>query len=379
MKKIVFVCQSTNYLLVDVLNEFSLEYDSVFLLSSNFEVLERRLNNKVNVVNIISYNKKSLLTRIWTWVYGTLQIFFILFFKFNKYEIVYATNPPMSYFCSLLLRNPFSIIVFDIYPDALKNIGLTERNLVYRFWAYLNKIIFKRASAIITLSKGMYDKLTQYTNKEKVFIINNWSGFDKFMPIEKNENNFLNDNSLSEKFIILYSGNMGFTHSLETLIYVAETLVNFHDIVFVFIGEGEKKKGLQSMVNELKLTNCKFFSWQDSYELSFSLAAADIGVVSINNDTAELSVPSKTYNLLSVGAPLLCIAPKNSELKLLVKKYNNGLCFEAENIDLIKDYILNLKMNKSLQHEFSVNSIKASKDFHFSNSKKYLDVIGNIN
>ena len=72
--------------------------------------------------------------------------------KYRGYEVMYFTIPPMSYWCSLLLNNKFSIVENDIYPDALKNIGIRESNFVYRFWCKMNRKVFAKASKIITLS-----------------------------------------------------------------------------------------------------------------------------------------------------------------------------------------------------------------------------------
>ena len=73
--------------------------------------------------------------RILTWLVATLQIFFLLLWKYRHYRVVYVTNPPMSYFPSLILKHQYSVIVYDVYPDALSNIGVYQDSWIYKVWA----------------------------------------------------------------------------------------------------------------------------------------------------------------------------------------------------------------------------------------------------
>ncbi len=375
MKKIVFVCQSVNYLIIDIINQFCDQYSNVDLICGKIDYLERGLNSKVKLLGIIHYNRKNIFSRIWTWIISMLQISYYLILRFRGYEIVYVTNPPVSYFVSFFIPNTFSIIVFDVYPDALENIGIEKKNYVHRLWTYINKRIFKKAKIIFTLSKGMISKLSNYINVDKVRLINNWSGFDDFELDTLNTSLFISKNNINNKFIIMYSGNMGFTHSIEPLIEVANILSHEKDILFLFIGEGEKKKMLIDMSIKYKIQNCLFLTWQDTVNFKLALSVASLGVITINEKSANVSVPSKTYNLLSARLPLLCISPKNSEIDDLITKYNNGKSCEANKFEEIAEFILLLKNNKKYYNELSSNSHAASKDFHHTNSKKYFNLI----
>lgn len=375
MKKIVFVCQSVNYLIIDVVNQFCEEYSHIDLIYGNIDYLDRDLNSKVKLLKIIPYNKKNILSRISTWVISMIQISYHLLFKFRGHEIVYVTNPPVSYFISYFISNTFSIIVFDIYPDALENIGIGKRNYVYRLWTHINKRIFKKAKIIFTLSQGMKTQLSKYTSMDKIRLINNWSGFDNFETNEFLTNTFISNNDLKSKFIITYSGNIGFTHSVESLIEVAFVLSKEKDIIFLFIGEGEKKKILIEKSIEYKLENCLFLTWQDKTNFKLALSASNLGVITINEKSANVSVPSKTYNLMSARLPILCISPENSEIDRLIKRYNNGKTFDINKVEEMAEFILFLKKNKKYYDKLCKNSHQASKDFHYSNSNIYYKLI----
>lgn len=372
MKKVVLINQSTGYLMIDIVNAYADEYDKVSLIAGSVKVMERPLKDMVVVDKIIAYNRKSSIKRLFTWCWGTLQVFFKLLFNYKGYEVVYVTNPPMCYLLALFFKNFFSVIVYDIYPDALRNIGIREGNMLYKCWERWNRRIFSKASKVITLSEGMGKILEKYVDKKRIRVVPNWVASEQFHPIEKNVNPFVQKYSLGDKFIVLYSGNIGYTHNVEYMIEVANFLKEEVDIQFLIIGEGKKKETLKNMVKEYGLSSCLFLTWQEREMLPYSLGAADVAVVTLNDETAQVSVPSKTYNLLAVGVPLLCIASKHSELAGLISCYNNGVCFDKNAIHSMADYILSLKNNLEYYKQLSDNSLNAAKYFTFQNAKKYV-------
>lgn len=371
-EKIVFINQSTGYLMIDIVNAFVSQYKETALIAGSIKQNERQLNPSTKVDKIIAYNRTSIFKRLLTWIWGTIQIYFKLLFKYRGWYVVYVTNPPLCYLLSLCLKNPFSIIVYDIYPDALTNIGIKETNILYRKWIKWNNKLFAKADVIYTLSSGMKKQLSSYTNDSKIISIPNWSASNNLKPIEKESNIFIKDNNLNDKFIVIYSGNIGNTHNVEYIIEVAKKIKENNNIQFLIIGEGGKKKILENKVAEYGLNNCTFLTWQSVEMMPYSLASADVAVITLNDDTASLSVPSKTYNLLAVGAPLLCIAPKASELNNLISEYNNGRCFDKNDIGEMSKFILDIHNNQELKDELSHNSLEASKQFTYKNAEKYL-------
>ena len=127
------------------------------------------------------------------------------------------------------------------------------------------------------------------------------------------------------------------------------------------------------IVNEKQLKNCTFLDYQPIDMLPFSLASADLGVVTLNEETALTSVPSKTFNLLAVGSPLLCIAPEKAEIARIVSKYENGFVCPASNPRKIAEYIVDLSINSDLHKDMSIASLEAAKEFTKENAYLYLN------
>ena len=132
INKIVLVNQSSGFLVVDDLNAYCTKYDRVSILCGKLIHGERAVNPKVKVDKICRYDKSSGMKRMLTWMWGSIQVFFKLLFKYRGWEVVYYTNPPMACFSALLLKNRFRIVEYDIYPDALKTIGIGEASFSYK-------------------------------------------------------------------------------------------------------------------------------------------------------------------------------------------------------------------------------------------------------
>lgn len=372
MKKIVFVNQSSGYLLTDILNVYANEYDEVVQICGTIKENERKLDERIRIDWICAYDRSSALKRILTWIKGTWQIYRKLKRDYRDYEIVYVTNPPMAYLCSLRLKNPFSVIVFDTYPDALSNIGIRKGNPLFNMWAGWNRKLFLKAKNVFTLSEGMADRLGNYMDRSKITVVPCWSANSTFAPIPKEENPFVKEHGLKGKFMVMYSGNMGVTHNVQLLVECAKRLREDVRIHFMLIGGGTKKMELEAKVKSEGLANCTFMDWLPAEQLPYSLAAADLGVVSLTDETALVSVPSKTFNLLAVGCPLMCIVPQRSEIARMVDKYENGKCFEVNEVDRMVDYIRQLSTDCGLKRTLCEKSLAAAKDFSLENAKMYL-------
>ncbi len=371
-KKILIINQNSGYLTIDVANSFISKYDEVVMMFGMNKITERNFHPNIKIQKTITYDRSTIFKRLWTWGICFMHICFLLVWKYRGYTILYYTNPPMSYFASLFFSNPFGIVVFDTYPNSLKLIGIKENSIVYKFWAYLNRKLFNKALKIITISEGMKKQLLEYVHADKIHAISIWPASENFKPIPKSQNIFLKNHSIENKFVVLYSGNLGLGHKLEILIDVAERTQNIEDILFLFIGEGAKKSKLQEMSKSKDLSNVVFLTWQSADILPFSLASADIAIVAIETESTFVSLPSKTFNYMAVGAPILGIGNEGSELESLINKYEIGAYENGDDILRIIDYIIYLYENREKSMEISLNSYNTSKRFSYTESSKYL-------
>lgn len=379
----LFVNQSTGKLTKDILEAFVESGFDVTLFTGNRKGLKRSLNPKVNLKKTFGYNRKSIISRLFSGLGYSLV--YILFFIVNRpKEVVVFTNPYYNLFLTSLLcklkRIDYHIIVYDLYPEVLVQTGmLKKKHFVFKILKSNNRFVFNSAKSIITLSDSMKRAIEVYSSSpEKVHVVHNWLINQNIIPIKREHNSFATEQGIQDKTVVLYSGNMGLTHDLESLIEAANELQGIKKLMFLFVGEGAKKKRLINLVKNYQLQNVKFLPYQDVEKFPEVIASADIGVVSLGSGGEGISVPSKTYSNLAAGLALLCIAPKKSELKRLIDTYDCGLLCEPLKVDvLVRELRLLLEDNKRLE-QYKKNSYIASHDFTPKNAYRYVEIIKNL-
>lgn len=374
-KSVLLANQSTGYLMVDIVNAYvrSGKYDSVELFAGEINIRPSVPDSSVHVIKTVKYDKSSTLKRLLTWVGAFVHLLWVVWRRGKHCHLVLVSNPPLNVFVPLFTRKKFSFIVYDLYPDSLFSQGFVKRNsFLGRWWMTKNKQIFAKADCVFTLSEDMKKAVAQYVAEDKIKIVYNWAHNEHMRPIDKKENVFLADLKLQDKFIVLYSGNMGMTHNVDMLVDVADRLKENKTIHFLFIGEGAKKPIVEAKVARYGLENCSVLPYQPLEVLPYSMGAADLAVVTTDAKQSGLSVPSKTYTNLATGAALLCLAEENTELARLTRERKIGRCFVSQDLDGIAGYILQMVSDRRLLQEYKDNSRKTSLMYTPENAQQYV-------
>ena len=360
--KIVIINQTSGYLMRDICRAFKERYEDVVLIAS-WPV------DGVKTDRIAAYDKRSSSRRIWTWMLATIQIWWKLVVKYRDYELFIVSNPPTSSLLPLIVKNPFSFLIFDIYPDVLVSQGtMSGRNYLVRRWREANEKVYAKAKWVFTISEGMKKCLCQYVDAEKIKVVPLWPNNAQIHKIEKCDNQFIKEHHLEDKFIVLYSGNLGSTHRMDVLVDVAKIV---EDATFLIIGEGAKKKEIENRIDKEQCKNVMLLPRQPYELLSHSLSAADIAVVSLDMNASQMSVPSKAFNLMAVGAPIMGIASPDSELVKMIDKFEMGRTFSPDDIEEMAAFVREMKNNSILKNRLSHNALSASRYFTSDNARLF--------
>ena len=170
---------------------------------------------------------------------------------------------------------------------------------------------FKVADRTIVLDRFMKERvMAKHVDPARIDIIPPWSHDDQVGYSQAGREAFRQKHGLSDKFVVMYSGNHSPCHPLDTLLDAARTLTARTEIVFCFVGGGSE----QVKVRQAGLSNVKCLPYQPLNELSASLSAADLHVVVMGEAFVGIVHPCKVYNILSVGAPVLYIGPEPSHV-----------------------------------------------------------------
>ena len=162
---------------------------------------------------------------------------------------------------------------------------------------------------------------------ERISIIPNWVDTDFLRPLPK-DNPVARRLGLDGVFTVMYSGIISLS-SFETLARILEAarlLAPDRETRLVIVGDGLKRADLQARAEELRLDNVVFLPFQPYADLPGLLASADVLLVPLDKEKSFLSVPSKLYNYLAAGRPILGLAVESSEVYQIIREAECGLC-----------------------------------------------------
>jgi glycosyltransferase involved in cell wall biosynthesis len=267
-------------------------------------------------------------------LYCIRAFFRLLHPKYRKALLLVTTEPPylpvVAYLMHWLFNQPYICLLYDLYPDVAVTLGVVPaKSIVVRFWHWLNRRTWRHAKAIVVLSPTMKQRILDICPEAsgKVTVIHNWADPNLVKPVPKAENWFARQHGLQDVFTVMYSGNMGRCHDMETILAAAAEL-RHEPIKFVFIGDGAKRQPCMDKVERLRLTNCLFLPYQPKQHLSFSLTACDLSLVSIDTNIEGLVAPSKFYGCLAAGRPIAAICESHSYLRSMLAEAGCGRAFD---------------------------------------------------
>jgi glycosyltransferase involved in cell wall biosynthesis len=279
-------------------------------------------------------------------------------------KVLVVTNPPLLpffvRFACWLKRAKFVLLVHDVYPDVFVPLGLLRpSHPLYRMMSWVNGKLYASSHAVVALGRDMARLVGAKSHgKAKVSVIPNWGDVDLIRPEERSGNSLLKELQLADKFIVQYSGNHGRTHDLLSIVEAANVLKDEANIHFLFIGEGSGKAAAVERAEELDLTNITFRTFVDRSELNMSLNASDLSVVAFKSGMAGISVPSRFYNLMSSGKPVLAVVDDDSEVADVIREAGVGSVVSPESPEELAAEIRRLKNDSVARLQMARNSRK---------------------
>jgi putative colanic acid biosynthesis glycosyltransferase WcaI len=246
---------------------------------------------------------------------------------------VTQTNPPLLVplvaIVALLRRRPFVIIAQDIYPEVMFAHGMSRpgswsgRMLSRIFaWAY------RRATRVVSLGPVMARRLVaKGVDERRIEIISNWATGDE--SIDRGPHNRLREDwQLAGKFVLLYSGNIGIAHDVETPIEALRILLEYSpDVRLVFIGKGSRLADAQRAAAAAGVTHAvQFRPLVPAALLPQSIGIAHVALVTLREGFEGLVVPSKLLGYMVRGVPTFYVGP-DSDVAQIVTASGGGTCF----------------------------------------------------
>jgi colanic acid biosynthesis glycosyl transferase WcaI len=270
----------------------------------------------------------------------------------RKPDVVVAlTDPPIIGIAALAsatkARVPFVFLCEDIFPEVATLLEDFHSDLVNAALTQVNRFLVRKATRIVALGDTMKRRLVEGKGADpaKITIIHNWADCRAVAPGPR-DNAFARQHGLVDRFVVLHAGNIGLSQDLEIVLHAAEQLRERPDVVFVFVGDGAKKKNLQAIAERRDLRNVKFLPYQPRETMDQSYATADVSLVSLKRGLAGVIVPSKIYNVLASGRPCVAAVEQDCEVADIIRQHGCGYVINPGNASALTARVLDLAADR---------------------------------
>jgi glycosyltransferase involved in cell wall biosynthesis len=331
------------------------------------------------------YDRRSNLMRFFSWSRYFISAFWVVARHSRRALLFIVSNPPflglVGLFFKLARGQKYVVLVYDIYPDLLLGLGTIRQGFISRTWEFLNHIVLENADLVFTIGEDMAGLLCEKydlgkTKAQRAVVVPNWADVASIKPIAKADNWFARKHGQLGKITVLYSGNMGNSHDIESILEVASELRENNLVHFLFIGGGAKWSLVERMKAGKNLQNITLLPFQPEEIIPFSIPTGDIGVVAYQPGTECCSVPSKAYYYMAAGLVPLVVADRETDLGKMVIDRRCGVVVPNRDMEAMKQAILTLSADIELLQKYKTIARKtAEESFSRDNTARYIEAI----
>lgn len=322
-----------------------------------------RYENGVNVyrTKIFLTPKSNIATRLAHYLSFVVAAIFARK-KIEKPDIIVATSPPLfigllGVIFKKLWKTPLLLDIRDLWPESVESVGAVKNRRLLKQGKALAKWIYKNANYVSCTSPGIEKNLTDVP-KEKITILPNGAELDIFQPDISGEKT-RRDFCLNNKFVVLYTGNLGLAQAPEVLVESARITLRQAqgDIIFLVVGSGVLLPKLEAEAKKKNLTNIIFTGVQPRNRMPEFVAAADVCIIPYKKcETFRFTLPSKMFDYMAGEKPI--IINLKGEASYLIDKANCGLLAKEEDAQDLAEKILELYRDRGKAHHLGSSGRK---------------------
>lgn len=293
-------------------------------------------------------------------------------FRVEKQDYIFTISQPpvlgglLGAFGKWIKKAKLIYNIQDFNPEQIQAVNFTENRLILKTMMFLDKQSCKIADKVIVVGRDMIETLeVRFLQNKKensnngvmpsYAYINNWINEEEIIPLEQEHRKvveFKERYGLLNKFVIMYSGNIGLYYDLVNIIKIIHKFNDREDVVFAFVGAGSVLEELKRYKEKNILSNVVFIPYQEKSDLVYSLNAGDVHFVMNAKGIKGVSVPSKLYGVMAAGKAVLGILEENSEARLIIEDSGCGVSVEPGDYEAIEELIqryINLKGTNELK------------------------------
>ena len=244
--------------------------------------------------------------------------------------VLVSTSPPSCPVAALavfLLRGvPFCYWIHDLHPDWPVRLGMLDRDArSVRLMNWTNRWVLAHAKRIVVLDRFMNERVQRKLDvAAKTVVIPPWQHNDCDEWIEHSCNPWRKEHVGGGRRVVMYSGNHTPAHPLDTVLRAALRLRDVEGLELIFVGGGVGKQEIDAIIERERPGNLRSLPYQPLEILRYSLAAADVHLVSMGSEVIGISHPCKIYGALAAGRPLLVVSPDSCPVTDVMGEHEVG-------------------------------------------------------
>lgn len=309
---------------------------------------------RIRVPEFSKTNTMSRIKNILTYFFGAM----IATFKIGKQDYVFSISQPpilgglLGVWGKWMKRAKFIYNIQDFNPEQVLAVNFSKNKLITGTMMFFDKFSCRQSNLIITVGRDLVQSVhNRFKGKKvpKTVMINNWIDEKEIYPVKANHPKvvaFKEKYGLQDKFVIMYSGNIGLYYDLENLMKVIEQVkpgaktADGREVVFAFVGAGTVLDKLVAYKEEKHMDNVVFIPYQDKADLIYSLNAGDVHWCVNAKGIKGVSCPSKYYGIAAVAKSVLAVLEKDSEIRCIIEETNGGLCAEPGDYEAVAQNLM---------------------------------------
>lgn len=301
------------------------------------------------------FNRASIFGRLLNVAVVTLGIFVRAVREFRRGDVaIVVTNPPLLpfaiYAAARLRRVSVALLVHDVYPEAAVLAGvLRPKGAVARIWKLANNWLFRRMDRIVVLGRDTHGLFASrmHDGAARLRVIANWADADDVQPALPEENSLLKSLGLDGRFVLGYAGNMGRVHDIELLLAASRQLRQAApDVHMLFVGSGAKDHEVKAAA-AVPETNVTLVGPMDRDQQPIFLNACHVAIMALAPGMAGIGVPSRLYNVLAAGRPVVAAVDANSEPSLILQEEQVGVQVTPGDVPAFVQAVVNMRSDPS--------------------------------
>lgn len=359
MKKILMIVNyfypdlaSTGQLMTELCEEIQNEFELTVVAAfpnytgnipekykGKFIVKEKYQNVNILRVRVPEFDKTKKISRLKYIVSYFINVIFAMIIS-GKQDLIFTISQPpilgglLGVIGKTIKRAKLIYNIQDFNPEQIEAVGYSKNKFMIELTRKIDNFSCKAADRVVIVGQDMRETLGKRFKNKKIpdhVVINNWIDEKNIYSLEEDHPKvleFKRKYDLKDRFVLMYSGNIGLYYDLDNIIEVIGRFKSNPEVIFAFVGEGAVKPILINYCDKENIKNVRFIPYQKKEDLVYSLNAADVHIVTNAKGIKGVSVPSKIYGVMAVEKPILGILEEGSEARRLIEQSGCGDCCE---------------------------------------------------